>query len=46
MAFSVGGLVVDAIGPRSTYLYAGAATAVAGSLILLLILTAPLGRSG
>ena len=39
-------MVVDAIGPRSTYLYAGAATAVAGSLILLLILTAPLGRSG
>lgn len=44
LAFPVGGLVVDAIGPRSTYLYAGAATAAAGSLILLLILTASLGR--
>jgi hypothetical protein len=41
----VGGLVVDAVGPRSTYLYAGAATAVAGSLIVLLVLTAPLGRA-
>jgi MFS family permease len=46
LAFPVGGLVVDAVGPRSTYLYAGAATAAAGSLVLLLILTAPLGRSG
>ncbi len=45
LAFPVGGLVVDAVGPRSTYLYAGAATAVAGSLILLLVLTAPLGRA-
>ncbi|MGH3144331.1 MAG: MFS transporter [Rubrobacter sp.] len=44
LAFTVGGLVVDAIGPRSTYLYAGAATALAGSFILLLILTAHLGR--
>lgn len=45
LAFPVGGLVVDAVGPRSTYLYAGAATAVAGSLILLLVLTASLGRA-
>ncbi len=44
LAFPVGGLVVDAIGPRSTYLYAGAATAAAGTLIALLILTASLGR--
>jgi hypothetical protein len=41
----VGGLVVDAVGPRSTYLYAGMATAAAGSLILLLVLTAPLSRT-
>ena len=45
LAFPIGGLVVDAFGPRSTYLYASAATAVAGSLILLLVLTAPIGRS-
>jgi MFS family permease len=44
LAFPVGGLVVDAVGPRATYLYAGVATAVAGSLILLLVLTATLGR--
>jgi len=43
LAFPVGGLVVDAIGPRSTYLYAGVATAVAGSVIALLILAAPPG---
>ncbi len=45
LAFPVGGLVVDAVGPRSTYLYAGMATAAAGSLVLLLILTAPLSRT-
>lgn len=44
LAFPVGGLIVDAVGPRSTYLYAGAATAVAGVLILLLVLTATLDR--
>ncbi len=44
LAYPVGGLVVEAIGPRSTYLYAGMATAAAGSLITLLILTASLGR--
>jgi MFS family permease len=38
LAYAIGGLVVDAIGPRSTYLLAGIATAVAG-LIVLLILT-------
>ncbi len=43
LAYPVGGLVVDAIGPRFTYLYAGAATAAAGSLIAILILTAPPG---
>src|SRR5215208_4638986 len=44
MAFAVGGLVVDAVGQRTTYLCAGAATAVAGSLIMLFVLTAPWGR--
>src|SRR5215218_1028476 len=44
LAFTVGGLVVDAVGQRSTYIYAGAATAVAGSLMLLLVLATPLGR--
>ena len=44
LAFTVGGLVVDAVGPRSTYLYAGGATAMAGSLILLFVLAAPLSR--
>jgi MFS family permease len=44
MAFLVGGLVVDAVGQRTTYLCAGAATAVAGSLIMLFVLTAPWGR--
>ena len=41
LAYPAGGLIVDAVGPRSTYLYAGAATAVAGLLVLLLILSAP-----
>jgi MFS family permease len=44
LAFTVGGLVVDAVGQRSTYLYAGGATAMAGLLILLFVLTASLGR--
>ena len=37
LAYPIGGLVVDAAGPRSTYLLAGATTAVAGVLILLLL---------
>ena len=40
-AYPVGGLIVDAVGPRSTYLLAGAATAVAGLVVLLLIAAAP-----
>jgi MFS family permease len=40
LAFPIGGLIVDAAGPRSTYLLAGATTAAAG-LIVLLILAAP-----
>jgi len=39
LAYPAGGLVVDAIGPRPTYLLAAAATAVAGLLVLLLVFT-------
>ncbi|CAN5649462.1 MAG: MFS transporter [Rubrobacter sp.] len=42
-AYPIGGLVVDAAGPRSTYLLAGAATAAAGLLILSLIAAVPPG---
>ena len=38
IAYPVGGLVVDAVGPRSTYLLSGLATAAAGTFILFLIL--------
>ncbi len=37
LAYPLGGLLVDATGPRSTYLLAGAATAVAGLLVVLLV---------
>jgi MFS family permease len=37
LAYPAGGLIVDAVGPRSTYLIAGAATAAAGLLILLFV---------
>ena len=40
-AYPVGGLVVDALGPRATYLVTGAATAAAGLLILLLAVAVP-----
>jgi MFS family permease len=46
LAFPMGGLVVDAIGPRSTYLYAGAATAAAALLVALLLATASTVRPG
>ncbi len=38
LAYPIGGLVVDAAGPRSTYLLAGAATATVGLLVLLLLI--------
>ena len=38
LAYPLGGLLVDATGPRSTYLLAGAATAAAGGLVVLLAL--------
>jgi MFS family permease len=45
LAYPVGGLLVDNIGPRSTYVYAGAATAASALLILLLILIVPVRRA-
>lgn len=41
IAYPAGGLIVDEVGPRSTYLLAGAATAVVGGIILLLLVTVP-----
>ena len=41
LAYPAGGLIVDAVGPRSTYVIAGFATAVAGLLILLFIAVVP-----
>jgi MFS family permease len=40
LAYPVGGLLVDAVGPRSTYLLAAAATAAVG-VVLLLFLAVP-----
>jgi MFS family permease len=37
LAYPIGGFIVDAIGPRYTYLFAAGATTAAGLLILLLI---------
>jgi MFS family permease len=37
LAYPLGGLIVDASGPRHTYLLAGAATAAAGLLVVLLV---------
>ena len=41
LAYPAGGLIVDAVGRRSTYVIAGFATAVAGLLILLFIAVVP-----
>ncbi|MEJ7842330.1 MAG: MFS transporter [Rubrobacter sp.] len=41
LAYPIGGLTVDAMGPRFTYLLAGAATAAAGLLVLSLIAAVP-----
>ena len=37
LAYPTGGLIMDEIGPRSTYLLAGVATATAGLFILLFL---------
>lgn len=39
LAYPAGGLIVDAIGPRSTYLLSGATTAAAGLIVILLLAT-------
>jgi MFS family permease len=41
LAYLTGGLIVDAVGPRSTYLLAGVATAVAGLVTLIFLTVAP-----
>jgi MFS family permease len=40
LAYIAGGLIVDAVGPRFTYLLAGIATAAAGLVVLLLLTVA------
>jgi MFS family permease len=42
LAYPLGGLLVDAFGPRSTYLLAGIATAAAGLLVLLTMIAVPI----
>jgi MFS family permease len=46
LAYPLGGLLVDAVGPRSTYLLAGIATAVAGLLVLLVMIAVPIRGGG
>ena len=41
IAYLAGGFIVDAVGPRSTYLLAGIATAVVGFVVLLLMIVVP-----
>jgi MFS family permease len=41
LAYPAGGLLVDAFGPRSTYVLAGIATATAGLLVLLAMIAVP-----
>jgi len=42
LAYPAGGLLVDAVGPRSTYILAGIATAAAGLLVLFAMITIPM----
>ena len=44
LAYPAGGLIVDAFGPRSSYLLAGIATAVVGCLVLIFIFAVPTKR--
>src|SRR5918993_2173512 len=41
LAYLAGGLLVDAVGPRSTYIFAGIATAAVGLLVLLAMIAIP-----
>ncbi len=45
LAYPAGGLIVDAIGPRSTYLLAGVATATAGLFVLFFLTVASTGNA-
>jgi MFS family permease len=42
LAYPAGGLLVDAVGPRFTYMLAGIATAAAGLLVLLAMIAVPI----
>jgi MFS family permease len=42
LAYPLGGLLVDTVGPRSTYILAGIATAAAGLLVLLAMIAIPI----
>jgi predicted MFS family arabinose efflux permease len=42
LAYPLGGLLVDTVGPRSTYILAAIATAAAGLLVLLTVMAAPI----
>jgi MFS family permease len=42
LAYPLGGLLVDTVGPRSAYLLAGIATATAGLLVLLTMIAIPI----
>ena len=42
LAYPTGGLLVDAVGPRSTYILSGIATAAAGLLVLLAMIAIPI----
>jgi MFS family permease len=42
LAYPAGGLLVDAVGPRSTYILAGIATAAAGLLVLFAMIAIPI----
>jgi MFS family permease len=46
LAYPLGGLLVDAVGPRSTYTFAGIATAAAGLLVLLAMIAVPTRGGG
>jgi len=42
LAYPMGGLLVDVVGPRSTYILAGIATAAAGLVVLLVMIAIPI----
>ena len=44
IAYLVGGFIVDAVGPRSTYLLAGIATVVVGFVVLLIMIAGPVSE--